>query len=115
MALEHPLVREAVNTLAAKHANTMTLSSDSSISPRAAYVGLDPRSAGRSAGLLMGRFVGPRAGKVAMIAGSRNYRGHEEREMGFQHILEEKFPNLTVVGLREGHDDASINYRQSKQ
>ena len=50
-----------------------------------------------------------------MIAGSRHYRGHEEREMGFQHILEEKFPRLEIVGLREGHDDAQINYRQSRQ
>jgi len=35
--------------------------------------------------------------------------------MGFQHILEEKFPALRMVGLREGHDDAQTNYRQSRQ
>jgi len=115
MALEHPLVREAVNTLAEKDVHTLTLISDLSSSRRAAYVGLDNRAAGRSAGLLLGRFIGPRPGKVAMIAGSRHYRGHEEREMGFQHILEEKFPALQVVGLREGHDDAETNYRQTRQ
>lgn len=115
MALEHPLVRETVNTLAEKGVHTVTLISDLSSSRRAAYVGLDNRAAGRTAGLLLGRFIGPRAGKVAMIAGSRHYRGHEEREMGFQHILEEKFPALQVMGLREGHDDAQINYRQSRQ
>ena len=115
MALEHPLVREAVNTLTERQVHTLTLISDLSSSSRAAYVGLDNRAAGRSAGLLLGRFIGPRSGKVAMIAGSRNYRGHEEREMGFQHIIEEKFPRLEIVGLREGHDDAEINYRQSRQ
>lgn len=115
MALEHPLVREAVNTLAEKNVHVITLISDLSSSRRAAYVGLDNRAAGRSAGLLLGRFVGPRAGKVAMIAGSRHYRGHEEREMGFQHIIEEKFPALQVVGLREGQDDAQTNYRQTRQ
>src|SRR5699024_877131 len=46
--------------------------------------------------------------------GSRYYRGHEEREMGFQHIMEEKFPSLDLVGLREGHDDAETNYKQTK-
>lgn len=115
MALEHPLVREAVNTLADNNVQAVTLISDLSSSRRAAYVGLDNRAAGRTAGLLLGRFIGPRAGKVAMIAGSRHYRGHEEREMGFQHILEEKFSSLQVVGLREGHDDAGINYRQTRQ
>jgi len=27
----------------------------------------------------------------------------------------EVFPSLQVVGLREGHDDAGINYRQTRQ
>ena len=34
------------------------------------------------------------AGKVALFAGSLSYRGHEEREMGFRHILAEEFPRL---------------------
>ena len=29
-----------------------------------------------------------------MFAGSLSYRGHEEREMGFRHMLAEEFPNL---------------------
>ncbi|MGB3741491.1 MAG: LacI family DNA-binding transcriptional regulator [Castellaniella sp.] len=115
MALEHPVVREAVNQLADRGVHTITLISDLSRSARAAYVGLDNRAAGRSAGLLMGRFIGPRPGRVAMIAGSRHYRGHEEREMGFQDVLYEKFPSLQVVGLKEGHDDAATNYRQTRQ
>lgn len=115
MALEHPVVREAVNTLADKGVHTVTLISDLSRSARSAYVGLDNRAAGRTAGLLMGRFMGSKSGKVGMIAGSRYYRGHEEREMGFQHILEEKFPMLDLIGLREGRDDADTNYRQAGQ
>ena len=49
-----------------------------------------------------------------MIAGSRSYRAHEEREMGFLHVFEELFPAIKVVGLREGHDDADRNYRQTR-
>lgn len=113
MALEHPIVREAVNTLAERQIPTVTLISDLSHSARQAYVGLDNRAAGRSAGLLMGRFIGERTGHVAMIAGSRYYRGHEERELGFQHLLEEKFPNLALIGLREGNDDMTTNYKQT--
>ncbi len=49
-----------------------------------------------------------------MIAGSLSYRAHEEREMGFLHLFEELFPAIKVVGLREGHDDADRNYRQTR-
>jgi LacI family transcriptional regulator len=111
MALEDPLLREAVETLSDRGVPVVTLISDLSHSRRVAYVGLDNRAAGRTAGHLIGRFIGPRSGKVAMIAGSLSYRAHEEREMGFLHVMREMFPGLAVVGAREGRDDAETNYR----
>jgi len=114
MGLEDPLVREAVQTLADRGVPVVTLISDLSHSRRVGYVGLDNRAAGRTAGHLIGRFIGPRRGKVAMIAGSLSYRGHEEREMGFLHIMREKFPELAVVGVREGRDDAEQNHRLAR-
>ncbi|MBC7392476.1 MAG: LacI family DNA-binding transcriptional regulator [Variovorax sp.] len=115
MALEHAVVREAVNTLAQQGVPVITLISDLSNSARAAYIGLDNRAAGRTAGYLIGRFIGARTtAKVALIAGSRSYRAHEEREAGFQHVIDELFKRLEVVGLREGQDDAEKNYRQTR-
>jgi LacI family transcriptional regulator len=115
MAIEHPAVREAVNELAARNVPTVTLISDIANTRRVAYVGLDNRAAGRTAGFLLARFIGMRRAKVAMIAGSLSYRAHEEREMGFLHLFQEIAPLITVVGLREGHDDEAINYRQTRQ
>lgn len=114
MALEHPAVREAVDALAEAGIPAVTLISDIAHTRRAAYVGLDNRSTGRTAGSLMARFIGPRPAKVAMIAGSLSYRAHEEREMGFLHLFTELFPGIEVLGLREGHDDEAENYRQAK-
>ena len=114
MALEHPAVREAVNALADAGTPTVTLISDIANTRRVAYVGLDNRSAGRTAGFLMSRFIGQRAAKVAMIAGSLAYRAHEEREMGFLSLFAETAPQVSVVGLREGHDDEAVNYRQAR-
>ena len=116
MALEHPQVREAVSRLADAGVPVVTLISDLSNSRRAAYIGLDNRAAGRTAGYLLGRFIGPRTkpAKVAMIAGSLSYRAHGEREMGFLHLFQEMFPQMQVVGLREGHDDAQRNYEQTR-
>ncbi len=110
MALEHPLVRDAVDTLAERGVHTVTLISDISGARRAAYVGLENRSAGRTAAYLIARFIGERPAQVAMIAGSLSYRAHEEREVGFLHLFKESFPHIEVVGLREGHDDADRNH-----
>jgi len=111
MALEHPRVRAAVDELAASGVHVLTLISDLAQSKREAYVGIDSRAAGRTAATLIGRFLGPRTGSVAMIAGSLAYRGHEEREMGFLRLMQDEFPALQVVGVREGRDDADTNHR----
>lgn len=34
--------------------------------------------------------------------------------MGFLHVLKEVRPDIEVVGLREGHDDEAMNYRQMR-
>jgi len=114
MALEHPAVREAVDSLAERNVPAVTLISDILNCRRAAYVGLDNRAAGRTAGYLIARFLGKGPAKVAMIAGSLSYRAHEDREMGFLHYLKENAPNIEVVGLREGHDDDGKTYRQTR-
>jgi LacI family transcriptional regulator len=113
MALEHPRVRQAVDELAEKGVPVVTLISDLSPSRRIANVGLDNLAAGRTAATLIGRFLGPRRGPVAMIAGSLSYRGHEQRELGFMQLMQAQFPQLQVVGVREGRDDAQTNYRQA--
>jgi LacI family transcriptional regulator len=117
MALEHPLVREAVSSLADAGIPTITLISDLSNSRRVAYVGLDNRAAGRTAAYIIARFMSAKThtkrAKVAMIAGSLSYRAHEEREAGFLHLFKEQYPNVEVVGLREGQDDSEKNYQQT--
>jgi LacI family transcriptional regulator len=111
IALDHPTVREAIRGLSASGIKVVTLATDILHVPRVAYVGIDNRQAGRLAGYLLGRFLGTsEPKKVAMFAGSLSYRGHEEREMGFRHILAEEFPNLAVVELREMRDDRERAY-----
>ncbi|WP_374625653.1 LacI family DNA-binding transcriptional regulator [Pandoraea sp.] len=115
MPLEHPKVREAVNTLADEGVAAVTLISDLSHSRRIAYVGLDNGSAGRTAAYLIARFVGAkRHTKVALIAGSLSYKAHVEREAGFLQLFAEQYPHMQVVGLREGYDDEAVNYRQTR-
>ncbi len=109
-ALDHPTVRQAIGSLVQRGVKVVTLASDIHHSPRAGYVGIDNRSAGRLAGYLVGRLLGPGRRKVALLAGWLAYRGHEEREAGFRHILAESFPDLETVELAEVQDSAEQAY-----
>jgi LacI family transcriptional regulator len=111
MGIEHPVVREAINQVSKKGTPVVTIVSDVSHCERAAFVGLDNRGVGRTAAYLLARFCECRQGEVALIAGSLSYLAHNEREMGFLSLMEESFPGLHVVGVREGHDDFMENYQ----
>ena len=116
VALDHPDVREAIRSLAARGTKIVTIVSDISQVPREAYIGIDNRAAGRLAGYLMHRFyAGGGSGKVALFSGSLSYRGHEEREMGFRHILAEESPHLQIVEQLEMMDDPDQAYQISMQ
>lgn len=110
IALEHPVVREAVKQLVEQGKHVLTIVNDLSNSMRCAFVGQDNHAAGRTAGLLMGRQLGAREGKIALIAGSVNYRAQYEREIGFQQVQREIFTRLRVVGALEGREDPVRTY-----
>jgi LacI family transcriptional regulator len=114
VALDHPTVREAIRSLSAAGVKIVTIVSDIQQVPRIGYVGIDNRAAGRLAGYLMNRFVGAsRSGRIALFAGSLSYRGHEEREMGFRHILNEEAAHLRIVETREMLDDREKAYAEA--
>ena len=114
LAFDHPAVREAMRRLADRGVKIITMVSDIQHAPRIGYVGVDNRAAGRLAGYLLGRLL-PRGEpqKIALFAGSLSYRGHEEREMGFRHMITEDFPYLEVVELREIRDDRVRAYDEA--
>ncbi|MEZ5667165.1 MAG: LacI family DNA-binding transcriptional regulator [Alphaproteobacteria bacterium] len=107
VAIDHPAVREAMTGLERSGVPAVTLLSDLPGTGRRSYVGIDNRAAGRTAGYLMGRFLRASRGKVALLAGSLSYRGHEEREMGFRHIFREDFRQYEIIGVSEVQDDVA--------
>ncbi len=102
LALDHPLVREALRSLVAAGTHVVTIGSDILQVPHLGYIGIDDAQAGRLAGYMVGRLLGRGArGKVAFFAGSLAYRGHQEREIGFRQVLTQDFPGLEIVECRE--------------
>lgn len=110
MAIEHPKVRQVIDELVNAGKRVVTIISDLPTSNRHAYIGIDNFAAGRTAAKVMGRFCRASEGKLALVAASRAYRAHMEREMGFLALIEESFPHLIVIGPQEGHDNRDENY-----
>ncbi len=105
VALDHPLVRDAINALVDSGVSVVTLVSDVPNSRRHRFIGIDNSAAGRTAGTLMGRFAGSRGGPVGMIAGSMALRDHVERMFGFQQVIASEYPSLRALPALEGRDD----------
>lgn len=108
VATESPAAREALARLRQAKIPVVTVVSDMPASRRDHYVGIDNVAAGRSAASLIGRFVGQKAGKIALVAGSMLVRDHVERRMGFDQVIRAEFPALECLPVLEGRDDADI-------
>jgi LacI family transcriptional regulator len=107
--VDHPIVRDAMQELTRANIPIVTLCSDVTGVERLAYVGVDNRAAGRTSGMLMGRFCrGP--GKLAVVWGGSLYRSHEEREIGFRAVLRHEHPDLQILEMVNGNDDADMNF-----
>jgi len=109
VGLDHPRVRAAIDDLCADGTTVITLVSDVPGSQRAHYVGIDNVAAGRTAGTLLGRFVGRDAArrKVGVVLGSHGLRDHAERLFGFQQVLAAEHAQLQPLPPLEGHDDSA--------
>jgi len=109
VALDHPRVRAAIDDLVEAGVQVVTLVSDVPSSRRAHYVGIDNIAAGRTAGSLIGRFLGTRRGKVAVIAGSMALSDHTDRFIGISRVIASDFPDLELMMPVEGRDDDATN------
>lgn len=106
MALDHPQVRAAIDDLVAHGVAVVTLVSDVPSSKRDHFVGIDNVAAGRTAATLLGRFIGPRPGRVGVVLGSRALRDHAERLFGFEQVMATEHPHLQLLPPVEGQDDS---------
>jgi LacI family transcriptional regulator len=105
VALDHPLVRDAIDGLIARGVTVTTLVSDVPASRRLRYIGIDNIAAGRTAGSLLGRFAGSRQGPVGVVVGSAELRDHAERLFGFTQVILQDYPSLHVLRAEIGQDD----------
>ena len=105
VSTDDPRSRAAIDRLCESGIRVVTIASDLPESRRSSYVGVDNRTAGRTAGQLMGMLTRGRGGSVALILGSSRFHGHSERERGFRDHLSEELPHLAIASAIETGED----------
>ncbi|MDX3927733.1 MAG: LacI family DNA-binding transcriptional regulator [Shinella sp.] len=108
VAVDAPEVADAIARARAAGIPFVTLVSDIADSRRDHFAGIDNIAAGRTAGNLMGRFLGVEKGPVAVLAGSMRVRDHRERLEGFRAAMAQDFAPRTILDVLEGQDDPAL-------
>ena len=104
-----PEVCSAIERVRDRGIAVATLVADLPDSNRHHFVGIDNVAAGRTAGRLMGRFMGG-SGKILIITGSHLAHDHLQRINGFNAMTED-YPGLDVVHTLEGRDNADLIHK----
>lgn len=111
MAPESPQVRDAMTRLSERGIRALPFISDQMFLDGADFVGIDNRAAGATAGRLLGRFLQREAGRIVVIAESMQSRDSLERRIGFDTVMRDSFPHLTVLPSLETYGDADRTAR----
>jgi LacI family transcriptional regulator len=106
MAPETPQLRDAIHRLKQGGVAVVTLVSDQPTAPRDHFIGIDNVAAGRTAGLLMGRFTGG-AGEIMVLSNSMRSRDSLERRLGFDAVMASDFPQVRVLPSIDSYDDTN--------
>ncbi|WPE21294.1 LacI family DNA-binding transcriptional regulator [Shinella zoogloeoides] len=110
VAVDAPEVSAAIARAHEADIPVATLVSDLAGSGRDHFVGVDNIAAGRTAGSLMGRFLGGRPGPVAVLAGSMRVRDHGERLEGFLAAMSAMPEARAILPVLEGQDDPELSF-----
>ncbi|MBS8258601.1 LacI family DNA-binding transcriptional regulator [Roseibium polysiphoniae] len=96
MAPETPQVRDAIARLNERGVQALPFISNQAKSDKGS-VGIDNQAAGATAATLLGRFLNGMSGKVLIVSETMKSRDSLERRLGFDRVLNARFPNLHTL------------------
>jgi LacI family transcriptional regulator len=109
VAVDHPLVSEAVEEIVGMGKPVFTLLSDLTTPLRSGYIGVDARKTGRTAAWTISRLA-KKAGKIGILLGSHRYLSQETAEISFRSYMRENAPQFQVLEPLVNLDDQRIAY-----
>lgn len=111
ITMDRPSVLEAISGYCATGGKVVCMLSDLPRSSRQAFIGIDNKSAGKTAASLIGRFSREATGKVAVLIGPLQQLDHQDRLIGFPSVLIEDFPGLKICEINDQHGNHQDRYR----
>ncbi|MEH6725849.1 MAG: LacI family DNA-binding transcriptional regulator [Hyphomicrobiales bacterium] len=105
MAPESPQVRDAMVRLNERGIKLVQFLSGQEKLDNTDFVGIDNFAAGATAGRIIGQFHRQQQGQVLIIAETIQAQDSIERRIGFDRIINEKFPHLEVLPSLETYAD----------
>lgn len=109
VAVDHPLVSEAVEEVVASGKPVFTLLSDLTTPARSGHIGVDGRKAGRTAAWAISRLA-KKPGKIGILLGSHRYLNQETAEISFRSYMRENAPQFQLLEPLVNLDDQRIAY-----
>ena len=105
MVPESPQVRDAVNRLGERGIRVVQFLSGQPTTKEFDFVGTNNYASGATAGSLMRRFIRSNTGKIVVISETMQSLSSIERRLGFDDIMTNNFPNITVLPSLETYGD----------
>ncbi|MFZ5962542.1 LacI family DNA-binding transcriptional regulator [Thalassococcus sp. BH17M4-6] len=102
MAPETPQIRDALHRMRERGIQTIPFVANQQ---EDGFVGINNRSAGATAGRLMGRFLGGKPGTIIALTETTQSRDSLERRLGFDAIINRDYPGLRILPTLETHGD----------
>lgn len=109
VAMDHPVVNEAVEMVIAQGKPVFTLLSNITIPDCSGHFGADSRKCGRIAGWTISRLI-KRPGKIGILVGSHRYLNQELSEISFRTYMREHAPACQLLEPIINLDDERIAY-----
>ena len=109
VAVDHPLVNEAVEAVVESGKPVFALLSDISTPLKSGLVGLDGRKVGRIAAWTISR-TARNPGKVGILLGSHRYLNQDLAEISFRSYMRENAPDFILLESIVNLDDERIAY-----
>lgn len=106
MAPATPQLRDAISELKNNGVAVVALVSDQPDSECDHFVGINNVAAGRTAAVLMGRFLPAAQGEVLVLTNSLQSHDSVDRRLGFDEVMNQRFQHLNVLPTLEGHGDS---------
>ncbi len=109
VAVDHPLVSEAIEEMVAKGKFVLTLLSALTTPACFGHIGVDARKAGRTAAWTISKLA-KKPGKIGILLGSHRYLSQETAEISFRSFMRENALEFQLLEPLVNLDDQRIAY-----